>query len=409
MSVLILAYYSIKDPVCRSAVLQYFKAYAELLPCNLILVTFENDRFPLSSQDIDSAEKELSRHRITWYRLTWRSGNFKVLKKVYDVLESLWHIKSLKKNHSIKAIYSEGFPGAIIGYLASSLFNLSHIIHSFEPHADYMLEAGVWTRSSWEYKLLKYFEHRVALHCSSLLTATDSMIENIAGWGVPRQNMIKVPSCIDTDLFKPDVDQRKKIRKRLGFDPGHRVVVYLGKIDGMYWAEELFRSIKSFISFPKCTYRFLILNYKDHMTIRNNLNLYGVDPSYYQLISVDHDNISHYLSAGDIGLVAVRQKPSKKYCSPIKTGEYLACGLPVIVPYGISDDYLELKRLGIGVIVKDTSAESLDSLPFVVYKFLKNRPRELISKAARQYAIEHRGLHNYTETFRGVFLDACEL
>ena len=403
MSVLILAYYSVKDPVFQSAVLQYFKAYSKLIPHKLILVTYENHRFPLSQNECRDIEKELSRYGITWYRLRWHSGRFKVIKKCYDVLRSLWAARKLKKRYNIKWIYSEGFPGAIIGYLCCHILKLSHIVHSFEPHADYMMEAGVWTTKSWEYKCLKHFEKKVALSASCILTATEGMIQNLHSWGVDRNRLYRVPSCVDLEVFKPIEEQRKLIRSKLGFTSKDIIVVYLGKIDGMYWSRELFEFIEYFVNHTGVNYKFLILNYSDHKIIREQLSVRGVDLDKYQILSADHDKVSHYLSAADIGLVAVRQKPSKRFCSPIKTGEYLACGLPVVVPVGISDDYQKLVDEGLGVPVHSTAASQMKQLPQQVEAFLRNGERAEIGKNARNYASNNRALENYTEVYLEVF------
>ena len=40
-------------------------------------------------------------------------------------------------------------------------------------------------------------------------------------------------------------------------------------------------------------------------------------------------------------------------CSPIKNGEYWACGLPVITPSDIGDDSEILKESGLGIVVED--------------------------------------------------------
>ena len=404
MSVLILAYYSVKDPVFQSAVLQYFKAYSSSIPYNLILVTYENHRFPLSHNECRNIENELSGYGITWYRLKWHSGRFKAIKKCYDVLNSLRTVWKLKKRHNIKWIYSEGFPGAIIGYLCCYILKLAHVVHSFEPHADYMMEAGVWTTNSWEYRCLKHFEKKVALSASYILTATDGMIENLHSWGVDRNRLYKVPSCVDIDVFKPIEEQRKLIRNKLGFTIKDTIVVYLGKIDGMYWSQELFEFIEHFVNHSGINYKFLILNYSDHKIIRELLRKKGVDTDKYQLLSVDHAEVSYYLSAADIGLVAVRQKPSKKYCSPIKTGEYLACGLPVIIPVGISDDYQKLVEKGLAVPVQSTAASQMRKLPKMVEDFLSNGDRIEIAKNARNYASNNRSLDNYL----GVYLEIFE-
>lgn len=400
MPVLILAYYSIKDPIFQSAVLQYFKAYSGVLPCKFILVTFEHGKYPLAMEESSSIQNELSEYNIEWHRLHWHSGRFKMLKKAYDLLTGLVTIRRLKKFYGLKSIYSEGFPGAIIGYLACSAFNMSHVIHTFEPHADYMLEAGTWSRLSWEYRLLKYFEQKIALQASWIMTATSGMMSRIESWGVNRQHILKVPSCVNTNLFKPDPGKRPPMRSMLGFQKDDVVIVYLGKLGGMYWEEEFFECIKNFVGYKECRYRFLVLTNDDHKEIQKQLGKYT---SHVRLLSVNHSEVNSYLQAGDMGLVAVRQRPSKAYCSPIKTGEYLASGLPVIIPSGISDNYTNLKDAGLAVVLEDTTHLKLSGLPARVQRFLAQSNHQQRAENAYQFARSNLSLHQYAQAYLKAF------
>jgi glycosyltransferase involved in cell wall biosynthesis len=63
-----------------------------------------------------------------------------------------------------------------------------------------------------------------------------------------------------------------------------------------------------------------------------------------------------YLSAADAGLSFVLPAPSKRASSPVKNGEYLACGLPVVTTDGIGDYSDLVGRRRVGVVVR-----SLDS------------------------------------------------
>jgi glycosyltransferase involved in cell wall biosynthesis len=58
-----------------------------------------------------------------------------------------------------------------------------------------------------------------------------------------------------------------------------------------------------------------------------------------------------YLSAGDAGLSFVLPAPSKTACSPVKNGEYLACGLPVVTTPNIGDYSDLVARRHVGVVL----------------------------------------------------------
>jgi glycosyltransferase involved in cell wall biosynthesis len=58
------------------------------------------------------------------------------------------------------------------------------------------------------------------------------------------------------------------------------------------------------------------------------------------------------LSTGDVGLSLRLSTPSAAAASPVKNGEYLACGLPVVTTPGIGDYSDLVQRRGVGVVVR---------------------------------------------------------
>jgi hypothetical protein len=115
------------------------------------------------------------------------------------------------------------------------------------------------------------------------------------------------------------------------------------------------------------------------------------------------EQIPAYLSAADIGFVAVRQWPSKRYCSPIKTGEYLSCGLPVIVPEGVSDDVGKMTELGICIPIQALDRKSFNVAINAWRARLANEDVENTRRAARSYAENDRSVDRYKHIYASVF------
>jgi glycosyltransferase involved in cell wall biosynthesis len=62
-----------------------------------------------------------------------------------------------------------------------------------------------------------------------------------------------------------------------------------------------------------------------------------------------------YLSAADVGLCFRHRFPSQLSCSPIKSAEYLACGLPVVSTSGCGDYDELIQAQHVGVVVESAS------------------------------------------------------
>ncbi len=401
-TILILAYYSVEDPVFKSAVLPYFLNFPDR-DIKFIMCTYENDRYPLTPEKRKFIKSVLKENNIQWIEFKWRSGRFKLLKKILDLLKSIWSTRQIIKVNHVTAVYSEGFPGAIIGYFICRLNQVKHYIHTFEPHADYMLEARVWKNFSWEYIFLKKLESIIARQASLIFTATEGMRQRIQTWGVNRDKIYLVPSAINLSSFYYDENARLRIRSELHVTEKECLIVYLGKLGGMYMEEEIFDFYKYLSLNSKLKYKFLFLTAEPLNKILSLADEYGLSKGDVMAFFVPSEEVYQYLSAADFGFVAVRQRSSKKYCSPIKTGEYLACGLPVIVPRGISDDYLNIVKHDVGVILDYLDVKSfVHTTAKIEDLFLNSNHPELINRT-RSYAKKYRDIAQFKKLYASVF------
>ena len=401
-TIFIFAYYSFKDPVFQSAVLPYFTGLTDQGSFRFVLLTFEQHKYrtlPLEKQQI---RNELRHHHIIWFNTNWHSGFLKPLKKVFDFLWGMLLSLFLIIRHRATAIYSEGFPGAIFGFCLSIITRRPHIVHTFEPHTDYMVEAGVWKKNSWEAVLLRYFEKQVAKQASHIMTATDAMIDKLKKQGIKTQ-LYRVPSCVDTSVFKFSENARVNIRKQLGIADQEKVIVYLGKFGGMYFDKEIIEFFSIVASESEYSFKFIILTTDDHKQIYKWLQEYGIETNGVYVGAVSKDKVPRYLSASDFGFVPVRQYPGKRFCSPIKDGEYWACGLPIIIYEGISDDYLLTQENQLGIVVKNTSAESCKKATKEIDRWIADNDVSAVRKRTRDFVGKDRSVKKFQVLYTRIF------
>lgn len=342
--IFVFAYYSFKDPVFQSATLSYLeRANKTGNNFEFKLLTFEHPKFTYRINEIDAIENELKSLNIQWHRSQWRTGGFfKPILKIIDLLIGIRKGYRIVKSHQCDLIYSEGVVGASIAHFISILSQKPHVVHSFEPHADSMLEGGVWSKRSWEYLFLKKFEKIVGRRAWVLITGTQAYKDKIKEWR-EKENIYVIPSCVDENHFRFHQDSRDDLRGRNGISCSTIVLVYLGKFGGMYMEDELFQFFKNCEEESSMDFHYWIFSGDDNSWITRKFDDFGI-PLHKRLVKkLDKNEVPNYLSAADIGIVAVRPFPSKRYCSPIKTGEYWSCGLPVIVPEGVGDDYQIVK------------------------------------------------------------------
>ena len=71
------------------------------------------------------------------------------------------------------------------------------------------------------------------------------------------------------------------------------------------------------------------------------------------MLSVPARLVPSYLAAADAGLSFIKRCVSKLASSPTKNGEYLACGLPLIINTGIGDSDALVNEWKAGVLLED--------------------------------------------------------
>lgn len=378
-TVFVFAYYSYKDPVFQSAVLPYLIGRPDT---RFVILTWEQQQYKLTAEETEKIEKELKENNIIWKRTSWHSGSFKIVKKIVDTVIGVVLSLYLMIRFRATCIYTEGFPGAIIGALISVISRRAHIIHTFEPHADYMLEAGVWHNHSWEYKLLKNLEIQVARQAHTIITATNAYADVLKTLGV-KSKIVVLPSCIDLEFYRFSADKRSDIRKTYGIKENQIAIGYLGKLGGMYMEEEIFELFHACQSTGDRFFFFLFTN-AESLLIKSLMKKYAIHEQNICVRYLGKSEVPDYLSALDISFIAVRPNPSKLYCSPIKTGESLACGLPVLTPKGISDDYQTLVDLGIGVTYFSDQPMSYTVTALLAY--IDSSDKDVVHTSARRYA-----------------------
>ncbi len=391
-SVFVFAYYSYKDPVFQSALLPYLKMVASP-QFRFVVLTWEQNRYAMDTHEASEARLSLYAANIIWHRTRWHSGKFKIIKKAFDLLKGIIYSAYFIRRYKAIKIYSEGFPGAIIGHYLSVFTRVPHVIHTFEPHAQYMVESGVWTQKSWEYKVLKNLEISIANRSQYLVTGTHAYKELLAK-NIDGSKILVVPSCVDTDHYKFSLSKRERIRNELCLRTDQIVIVYLGKMGGMYMHSEIFQFFNNCLSLSKDRFFFFLFTDENVSSVLEDLQRFNIPFDKVLVRYLTRNEVPDYLSAADIGFCGIRPIPSRRFSSPIKNGEYWACGLPILIPKGISDDYIQAVEHDLGFSFGDVSEIDLEIL-----ESLKCRDR----RAIQEQAYHLRALNPYKEVFRKLF------
>lgn len=255
----------------------------------------------------------------------------------------------------IRFIHPFCVPAGAGGYLVSKLTGKKLIIDSFEPHAEAMLESKTWEKNSLAFKILWNLEKWQTAHASAFIPCVLEMknyAKNRYGIDVTERLLESKPACVDLNLF--DFSKRKdpKLLEKLGLKD-KIVSVYAGKFGSSYLEKEIFDFWKVCHNFWEDKFRVLILTSHKEDEINLYCKVSGLDRNIVTTQFVFHEHIPSYIGLGDFGVTPFKPAASKRYGTPIKTGEYWSMGLPVVITPNISDDSDTIEKYKIGSIMNE--------------------------------------------------------
>ena len=135
----------------------------------------------------------------------------------------------------------------------------------------------------------------------------------------------------DKNVFAYQPNLREEVRQELGLKD-ELLFVYAGSLGPQYCLNEMLEMFKAYAE--KLLAKFLILTGN---TAFAEQNIPTELREHVILKSVPSEKVSFYLNGGDVAFGLRKPTFSMQGVAPIKLGEYLLCGLPVIASKGIGD------------------------------------------------------------------------
>jgi glycosyltransferase involved in cell wall biosynthesis len=153
-----------------------------------------------------------------------------------------------------------------------------------------------------------------------LVTIGEALKENFVSLGVPLQKVMVLPDAVDIELFTRPKKYNRSLRQR-------PLITYSGHL---YDYKGIPTVLHAALKTPEWDYRLVGGHEKDIERIENYCKSKGI--SNVSLVGfVPHKEVPMYLWDADILLLPPSaHHPSARWTSPVKLGEYLASGTPVV-------------------------------------------------------------------------------
>lgn len=248
---------------------------------------------------------------------------------------------------------------------------------------------------SFQYKFLRREESKMLLNADFVVTRSKKAVKihlNTIG-GKNFEKFGVVTNGRDINFFKHNANSRISIRKELNASDKTKVFVYSGSLGPQYGWYEMMLIFEGFLERNNDS-KFLILTGNLEYA---NRRIPSHLKEHFLVKSVPFHQVPKYLSAADVAFALREPKYSMTAVAPIKIGEYLLMGIPIIASKGIGDSEKLLKKNPNCFLYNHHSNLSLDKVLNFIQNLEDNLQDEIRAFGTEFFSLEKSAL-TYVES-----------
>ena len=401
--ILYISYDGMSDPLGQSQVLPYLTALTNL-GFEITLISAEKpERFKNLPANFASTLKS---YGLDWHPIMYTKSP-PILSTIKDIsaIKKLASSLHLKKNFQI--VHCRSYVASLAGVWLKKKFGLKFLFDMRGFWADERVDGKIWNLSLPHFKLVyNYFKRKENLfletadHTVSLTHNAANEIhmwENIKGQPIP---ISVIPCCADLDFFDPkkiSAEQKQILKNKLSIHEATFILTYVGSIGTWYLSDEMLLFFKRLL-FTMNDSVFLIYTQEDSQIIYKKAGELDLPLNRIKVLPVNRAEMPLYLSITDLSLFFIKNAFSKKASSPVKQGELMAMGIPMICNSGVGDVDLIVNDTHCGMILETLNESAFDNA-IRKWDVLKNIPQQTIREGAFKWYSLSEGVNQYAKIY----------
>lgn len=392
------------EPLLQSQCIPYLQGLTKK-GISFTLLSFEKQKTSRQemSDSVSYFKNRLAQYGIKWYWLPYHKRP-SLPATLFDIFCGLIFSCYLVIKRRVNIVHARATIPAVIALILKKVFRLKFIFDMRGINAEEYVDAGIWSRASLKYRVFSLIEKKVLRAADSIVVLTDRASQIVRRDYIPDGNadIRVIPCCVDLSIFgscgqSGGREVALNPRSKEGF-----TLVYSGSIGTWYMLEEMldfFVILQEYIS----NAHFLILARSEKEMIEKTINRRQTSSgNRVRVMTSVYSEMPGYLCRADAGIFFIRPTLSKQASCPIKMGEYLACGLPIISNTGIGDVAEIISSRNIGIVVEGFSWECYSGAVKKLTELLKEGAalRQRCRAAARDYFSLEGGVEKYWQVYQ---------
>ena len=201
--------------------------------------------------------------------------------------------------------------------------------------------------TGFAYRLLRDVESQMVRLARAVLVrtaATRDILVARAGPSVTLDRFHVVTNGRDAELFHPgDGERRRAVRSELGIANDAPLVLYIGSVGARYRTRAIGEFALELRKLRPDT-RLLVLSGSPETARTELIEALPELAAFTTITRANPTDVSRIASAADVGTALIRPSFSTQGIAPVKTAEYLLCGVPVLGTAEVGDNQTALAQ-----------------------------------------------------------------
>jgi hypothetical protein len=287
-----------------------------------------------------------------------------------------------------------------MGLILSCFSKAVFVADSWEPHAEPMVETGVWKEGGLAFRILFRMEKMTAKRADYLVAASVGMIDYAQNkWGVQPINILHRPACVKLDQFDPALFNKNKLRKELNLE-NKIICICASQLGGLYLKEKAIEFFKAGLDIYKDRFMVILLTKSDRPELVRLLSQFSFPSNQIIIREAIPSEVPSYMAMADYAFNPQCPVPSKRYGTPVKDGEYWAMGLPIILLPDISEDSNIVLAEKAGIILQNLSYDAMLSAHSEMKRLIDETN---LAGRIRLVAVEYRNYALAEKAYRAIY------
>lgn len=388
--ILYISYDGLTDTLGQSQILPYVVGLSKKGYRFTMLTAEKKDKYDAQKSII---QKVCDENEMVWKPIFY-TKNPPIVSSILDIQKMIQLAFKLHKETHFFAVHSRSYMGSMVAHALKQKFNIHFIFDMRGFYPDERVEGGTWDLKKWHYKkVYQYFKKKEKAFLKnadvivSLTHAGKKIMEQ--DWAVETPIAV-IPCATDIQLFTPVAFEKVKTL----------TIGYLGSLGTWYMLPEMLAFFKIILkTYPHA--QFLILTPDNPNWVHQEAQKQNISRKQLEVRFAMRSELPELLSRFDIGLFFINPSFSKQASSPVKQGELMSMGIPVVTNSGVGDTDEIIKKYKSGILI-DAFVEPEYQKAVAQFENMLGWSKTQIRAGAIDYFSLEKGIASYDEIYKSL-------